>query len=514
MKELILFCFSVSLYLISFCFQVLAVPPNIDNHIKVDQFGYRTTDTKVAVISSPVIGYNSSSTFIPGGQYEIRRWSDDAFIFNGLVSQWNAGATHSQSGDKIWWFDFTPVITPGSYYVFDVINNVGSYRFEISDCVYHEVMKQALRVFYYQRCGMAKQNPFAQTGWTDTPCHTGIYQDTDCRLYNNTSASTSKNLSGGWHDAGDYNKYVNFTFEAVMDMLLAYEQNPAVWSDDYNIPESGNGIPDILDEIKYELDWLLRMKQTDGSVLSVVGVQNFASASPPSADAAQRLYGPATTSASFTAAALFALGAIQFNASGQPGYAATLQAAAISSYNWAIANPNVTFYNSGIIAAGEQEIDAYNTFVRKIAASVFLFTLTGLPIYQTAVNSNYSQTHLIQWGFAYPFETGQQDMLLYYASLSNATVSVANDIKNNYRTSMQSSNADNLPAYLNQSDAYRAYLSDNNYTWGSNTTKGRQGNMFMDMIYYNLEVMKKIIKEPLINYSVASSPRWSINNGD
>jgi endoglucanase len=463
-----------------------AAPATVDFHIKVDQFGYRTTDRKVAIISNPQTGYNSGNPFNPGSTYEVRRWSDDAMIYNGILQQWNVGATHSQSGDKVWWFDFSVVTTPGFYYVFDVGNNVGSCMFEIGDCVYKDVMKQAVRMFYYQRCGVAKATPHAQTGWTDIACHTGALQDTDCRLYSNTSVSTSKNLSGGWHDAGDYNKYVNFTFDAMMDLMQGYLQNPTVWEDNYSIPESGNVIPDILDEVKYELDWLLRMKQTDGSVLCVVGVQNFASASPPSADNSQRLYGPATTSASFTASALFALGAIVFNSINQTSYATTLQAAAISSYNWAVANPNVTFYNSGIIAAGEQEVGNYDVLVRKMAASVFLFALTGTASYKTFVDNNYSQMHLIQWGYAYPFETGQQDMLLYYASLSNATTSVANDIKNNFRNSMQTNNGDNLPAYLNQTDAYRAYMSDNNYTWGSNTTKGRQGNMFTDMIYYNL----------------------------
>ena len=52
---------------------------------------------------------------------------------------------------------------------------------------------------------------------------------------------------------------------------------------------------------------------------------------------------------------------------------------------------------------------------------------------------------------------------------------------------MQTNNADNLPSFLNATDAYRAYLADNNYTWGSNTTKGRQGHMFTNMIHYNLD---------------------------
>ncbi|MEO6695037.1 MAG: glycoside hydrolase family 9 protein, partial [Ignavibacteria bacterium] len=387
------------------------------------------------------------------------------------------------------------------YYVFDVTRNVGSYQFEINDGVYVNTLKQAFRSFYYQRCGTPKASPFAKMGWTDAACHIAGMQDLDCRLYNNTILSTSKNLSGGWHDAGDYNKYVNFTFEPMIDLLLAYKENTAMWGDNYNIPESGNGIPDILDEAKYELDWLLKMQNANGSLLSIVGVANFGSASPPSADLNPRRYGPATTSATFTASAIFALGAIQFNSIGQTTYAGILQTASANAWNWAVANPGVTFYNTGVIGAGEQETDSYQRLVRQMAAAAFLYSLTGNASYKTFFENNYTQMHLIQWGFAYPFENGAQDMMLYYASLPGAGSSVANAIKNAYRNSMKTNNADNLPAYLNKTDAYRAHLSNNNYTWGSNTTKGRQGIMFVNMIIYKLDTLNNInYREAALGY--------------
>lgn len=467
---------------------LFAVPP-FDEHIKADQFGYRPNDRKVAVISSPVTGYNSSSPFTPGSVYEVRRYVDDVAVYSSGITAWNGGATHGQSGDKVWWFDFSSVTLPGEYYVTDVSNNVRSHVFRISNAVYLDLLRQAMRVFYYQRCGISKAAPYAHAGWTDSACHLHSLQDNDCRLYNNSNPSTSKNLSGGWHDAGDYNKYVNFTFSATLDLLLAYKENPAIWGDDHGIPESGNNIPDILDEVKYELDWLLKMQNSNGSVNCIVGVQNFASSSPPSADLSQRFYGPATTSASFTASALFALGAIQFSGIGQPSYAATLQSAAVSAWNWGVANPSVTFYNSGIIGAGEQEVDSYERLVRKMSAACFLYALTGSSSYKTFFENNYTQMHLIQWTYAYPFETPQQDMLLYYASLPGISSSVATAIRNAYRNSLKTNNADNLPAYLNNTDAYRAYLSNQNYTWGSNTTKAHQGNMFMSMITYSLDTM-------------------------
>jgi endoglucanase len=463
---------------------VFAAPQAITEFIKTDQFGYRPQDQKIAVISDPVNGFNSALQFMPGTTYEVRNWNTDAVVYSGNLSVWNAGQTHAQSGDRAWWFDFSSVSDEGSYYIFDPANNVGSYRFEIAPCVYNDALKTAMRMYYYQRCGFAKELPYADPGFTDAASHLGPQQDTDCRLFSNVSAATSRDLRGGWYDAGDYNKYVNFTWTALTDLLLAYAENPSAWTDDFNIPESGNGIPDILDEIRYELDWLLRMQNADGSMLSVVG---GGSASPPSADTEPRRYGPATTSATLTGAGIFALAAIQFEDQGQTAFAAELQQASENAWQWADQHPDVQFYNAGQLAAGEQEVDEYATFARKMAAAVYLYARTGNNAYRSFVDANYNSVHLMEWGYAYPFETSEQDMLLYYASLTNATPSVSASVLNTYAASMSSGNDDNLPSFLNSVDAYRAYVRDDNYTWNSNQTKAKQANMFLAMNSYGLD---------------------------
>jgi len=493
-KSFKIICISICLFAMSVVAH--AIPGSITQFIKIDQFGYKTTDQKIAVISDPQIGYNSALSFSPGTSYQIRNWITDAVVFSGAITSWNGGATHTQSGDIVYWFDFSTVVTPGSYYVFDPTNNVGSYRFEIDDCVYNDVLKVAMRMFYYQRCGFAKSYPFVDTGYVDGPSHLGTQQDLDCRLFSSPTIGTSKNLSGGWYDAGDYNKYVNFTWGTMCDMLLAYEEKPNVWADNYNIPESGNGIPDILDETKYELDWLLKMQNLDGSVLSVVGGGD---ASPPSADGTFRRYGPANTSATLSAAGIFALAAKQYNSIGMTAYGTILQTAAINAWNWADANPSVLFYNAGVLAAGEQEIDNYGRLCRKFAAATYLYALTGNTLYRTYVDANYNNIHLLMWTFAYPFEGPEQDMCLYYAALPGATVSVRNAINSAFSNSLSTWNADNLPAYTNSTDAYRAFLNNGNYTWNSNQTKSRQGNMFLAMNRYNFDAGNAI------NYANAAS---------
>ncbi len=93
----------------------------------------------------------------------------------------------------------------------------------------------------------------------------------------------------------------------LFDLLWAYELNPRVFGDDTNIPESGNGVPDLLDEVKWELDWLLKMQDSDGGVFNRVAGRSFDNGpDPPSSDTQPRFYTAKTTWATATAAASFA----------------------------------------------------------------------------------------------------------------------------------------------------------------------------------------------------------------
>lgn len=454
-------------------------------HIKVDQFGYLPNAQKMAVVSQPQNGYNAPDSFTPGATLEVKKWDDNVTVVSGSAIAWNGGATHGQSGDKVWWFDFSSLVNEGDYYIYDAANSARSVRFTVGDAAYADALKQTVRALFYQRCGIHKAEPFAEPKWADGTCHQGLEQDAFCQLVGSSSSSVFKNLSGGWHDAGDYNKYVPFVYSTVVNMLLAYEHNPSAFSDDYGIPESGNGIPDVLDEVKYELEWLRRMQQSNGSFLHKVSVTDFSAASPPSADTGPRRYGAASTLATASGAAVFALAAIQFNAAGQSAYADTLTSAASNGWTWLNSNPNVVFSNTGFSSVSA-EADDYERLARRVGVAAFMYRRTGLTSYRTFVDNNYQQLHMMQWEYAYPFEQTHQDVLLYYASTAGATIAVKNSINSVFTHSMQTNNADNLPNFLNGSDAYRAYMADNNYTWGNNQYKAAQGSMFFSVEQLNL----------------------------
>ncbi|MBT1705052.1 glycoside hydrolase family 9 protein [Chryseosolibacter indicus] len=470
------------------CISVIVVAQN--KYIVIDQFGYLTNARKIAVIRDPQTGFDAADSFTPGTTYSVVSVSSGNSVFTGSPTAWNNGTTDVSSGDKAWWFDFSSVNAPGKYYILDVNKDVRSYEFNIGDDVYKNILKHAVRSFFYQRVGFEKATKYAGAEWADAASHIKNLQDKNARQYNRQNdASTERDVSGGWYDAGDYNKYTNWTANYVVDFMRAYLEAPGVWGDDYNIPESGNHVPDILDEARWGIDHLLRMQNENGSVLSIVGLSH---ASPPSSAAGPTLYGTPSTSATLNTAAAFAIASKVYGGRGMISYSNKLKDSAIKAWNWANANPNVIFKNndnaSGTagLGAGQQETDDYGRLVAKLEAAVFLFEITNETKYRDFFDSNYSKVHLIEWNFAYPFETANQEILLYYTKLPKATPSVVNPIKAVYKDAMNGE--ENLAAYYNAKDPYRAHIKD--YTWGSNSTKGSQGLMFMDLITYGIDDTK------------------------
>lgn len=459
--------------------------------IVVDQFGYLPDVPKIAVIRDPQTGFDAGESFSPGGEYALVNAETNEHVYTSGPEIWNSGQTNASSGDKTWWFDFSSFTTSGKYYVLDVEKNVRSFEFEISPAVYNEVLRQAVRTFFYQRVGYKKEAQFAGQEWADGASHIGPGQDKEARLFSSpNNAATEKDLSGGWYDAGDYNKYTNWTANYVVEMMKAYLEAPQAWGDDYHIPESGNGVPDLLDEAKWGIDHLLRMQNEDGSVLSIVDEDH---ASPPSSATGPSLYGPATTSATLNTASALAISSKVFSSISMTEYADRLKQHAIKAWEWADANPDVLFknndsgYNSVGIGAGQQEESDYQREMTKLEAASFLFDITKDEVYKNYFDANYTTAHLLEWGHAYPFEVANQEALLYYALIPEATAGVADDIKSIYENSMKNG-SENFPAWSSAKDPYRAHLQD--YTWGSNSIKAAQGNMFYDFILFELDQSK------------------------
>ncbi|MEO6597465.1 MAG: glycoside hydrolase family 9 protein [Planctomycetota bacterium] len=469
-------------FLVGVMFAAAIGAQSLDPHLRVDQFGYRPNARKVAVLRSAVQGFDAPQPFAPGPVIEVRRATDQVVVWSGAPVAWRSGALHADSGDRVWWADFTTLRTPGDYYVHDPASGRSSATFSIARDVYREPLRASLRTFFYQRCGVSKAVPHAHSNWADGPCHVGSQQDTDCRSVLNPTPATSRNLSGGWHDAGDYNKYVNFADEPLHALLDAFLDAPAYWPDDYGIPESGNGIPDLLDEIKIELDWLLRMQNPDGSLLHKVSVTNFAASSPPSADSAPRRYAPATASATATGCSVFAHAAIAYGTRPEPAmqaYAQQLDQAAASAWNWLAVNPGAipSNYNNAGFQNVAAEDSAYTQQMHRIAAAAWRFVRSGDAPMRAYFDANYASAHLFQWTWASPWEDQFHSAWLAYSEAAQSTVATAAAIRQVFGSSVVS--GAHLGHYQNGDDPYLAYLATQDYTWGSNATKCLHGIQFL-----------------------------------
>lgn len=490
-----------------------ALPPGaVSKHIKIDQFGYLPNSKKFAVIVDPQTGYNAAESFSPGtgvNQYQVRRWSDDVVVYSGTLTQWKAGATHTQSGDRGWWFDFSSVTTFGSYYIFDVANNAGSNRFEINNNVYNEVLRQASRMYFYQRVNFPKQVPYTDAKWADGAAFERSNQDKFARSrYDKGNAATARDVSGGWFDAGDYNKYVTFAMGPLCNLLETYRMHPLYFPDNNNIPESGNGIPDILDEMKWEIDWLTRMQDATGTngLLLKVGVDNYNGSSPPSTDANPRYYVPECTSSTLTGAAVFALAGNIYKSLGIPTmttYGNNLLTRAANAWNRAkVTTSNFNVFQTSCddqdIKAGDADQGADDQKEMVVTAAAYLFEATNSNEYKNCFDTMYAKARPYAswwWGPYYP---SVQRALLRYTVLPGATTAVVNNIRNvksgqNYIASIDD--------YNNQTDLYRSSMPNDQYHWNSHEVKANCGLDNLDFATFNINTgQRQLYKDLGENY--------------
>lgn len=223
--------------------------------IKVNQVGYTTAAEKYTTVTG---WYEDMTAIGAGTAFQVRRATDNAVVFAGtlaLVTNFDQFV----SGEKVLTGDFTSLAAPGTYYV-TVAGLANSYPFRIGSDAYDALLRDAQRYYYLQRANVALTEPFAE-GWAHPAWHA---DDANAPL--ESTRRIKDNVSKGWYDAGDFGKYVSPGATAVSDLLWTYELFPSLFADgQLAIPESGNGVPDILDEIRYEVDFLLNMQDAASS---------------------------------------------------------------------------------------------------------------------------------------------------------------------------------------------------------------------------------------------------------
>ena len=339
--------------------------------IKVDQAGYLSSSPKVALVSAP------------GSSFVVKRASDGKTVLQGKLS---APATDQDTGDTVQAADFTSLKTAGNYYL--EIAGVGrSWPFAIGPDVYSRAFYLAMRGFYGQRCGTA----------VDMGPEFADYKHPACHLNGEFHESSGKqgpraNI-GGWHDAGDYGRYVVNSGISTGSVLWAYELFPAkVGKVKLNIPESGNGTPDILNEARFNLEWMLKMQDDDGGAWHKQTSTHFSGFVMPQDDTLPSEVigtGSAPFKSTCATADLAAVAAIaaRVYAPFDKKFAAQNLAAAKKAWQWAEQNPNVTFKNPPGVSTGEYGDN--NCSDERLWAAAELWRTTGDASYNQYFLSNY-----------------------------------------------------------------------------------------------------------------------------
>lgn len=220
------------------------------NSLRVNQHGYLPAQPKHAVY-----------TGVAGSSWQLKN-DAGTVVASGKTTNYVADTA---SGDTVSHIDFSSVTTEGEDYVLS-IGSQESYPFKISDYVYTYMKEDALMYFYHQRFGMPVLAEFVGEEFAREAGHAfdnnlACDDDLPSDWPSDVSCTYSLNVEGGHADAGDYGGYVVNGGYYTWLLQHVYEANPTAYPDgSLLIPESSNGIPDILDEARIELDFIARMQ--------------------------------------------------------------------------------------------------------------------------------------------------------------------------------------------------------------------------------------------------------------
>ena len=218
-------------------------------------------------------------------------------------------------------------------------------RITVSQEPWKKVTNALIKGLYYQRCGCELNEKYAGK-YAHPACHVNAAEDWEDR-------SVRRRITGGWHDAGDYGKYVGPGAVAAAHLLYAWKLFPQGCSDPLDIPDTGNGIPDILNEARYELEWLLQMQRSDGAFHHKLAKVRFAPFIMPQEDLEREYLMPVSHCATAAACACLALAARVFRESG-PAFANRMLASSLHAWRWLERNPEfVPFRNPEGVRTGQ-----------------------------------------------------------------------------------------------------------------------------------------------------------------
>ncbi|TWT19843.1 glycoside hydrolase family 9 protein [Luteimonas wenzhouensis] len=352
--------------------------------IFVNQLGFLPEATKAAVVEGAAAGT----------RFEVVRETDGSVVLEGELP---APATWPASGRPAAAVDLGALRAPGRYRL--RVQGRESDPFPVAAGVYDALADAALKGYYFSRSGTAL-----------APAHAGRHAraaghpDTEVEVHPSAASATRPagsviSAPGGWYDAGDYNKYVVNSGITTHTLLAAWEDFPEWFRDrELGIPESGNGVPDLLDEAWWNLRWMLAMQDPhDGGVYHKLTNLRFDPIVMPDQAHERRYVVQKSTAAALDLAAVMAQAARVYGPFDAqfPGLAARMRAAAERAWEWAQAHPDVLYRQPADVftgAYGDAKLDDEFAW-----AAAELFVLTGEARYLQAFERHAAPPGVPSW---------------------------------------------------------------------------------------------------------------------
>lgn len=422
--------------------------------IKVNQAGYPSRAPKLALVVSAQAE----------GSFTLRRADGDAAIFQGRLAP---PVEDADSGDAVRAADFSSFTREGEYYL-DVDGVGRSWPFVISRSPYRRAYYLALRSFYGQRCGTAVDLGPEFPGYKYEACHKE-------GAYHASSGKSGPHVSrAGWHDAGDYGRYIVNSGIATGTLLWTWDLfGDSIRDIRLNIPESNNRVPDILDEIRWNLEWMLTMQDEDGGVWHKQTSEQFCGFVMPDQDHSVSVVigtGRAPFKSSCATADFAAVTALaaRLYAPYDRAFSESCLRAAEKAWGFLELNPAVLFNNPqgvGTGAYGDRDCSD-----ERLWAAAELFRATGGRPYDEYFRANY-EAQMKRVGPAAPPNWGNVAALGLWAYALDKRAETAT---RSAITAASLSWADEI-VRRTAANGYRVSLTTRDYVWGSNGVVSNYG---------------------------------------
>jgi endoglucanase len=424
------------------------------NAIKVDQVGYPDDAVKIAVVSAP------------GTNFSVKSDADNKVVYVGLLGQ---AVRDADTGDTVSPADFTSLRQAGTYYL-DVPGVGRSWAFKVGPDVFSRTYYLAMRAFYGQRCGVAVDLAPDFRGYSHPACHLE-------EAFHASSGKAGKRTAHfGWHDAGDYGRYIPSSAIATGTLLWTWEMfGPRLRDVRLNIPESGNGTPDLLNEARWNLEWMLSMQDDDGGVWQKETSEQFAGFVMPQDDRLPSVVigtGKApfkSTCATADLAAVAAVAARVYTPFDQE-FARRNLTAARQAWRWAEQYPAVTFKNPVGVMTGEYG-DA-KCGDERLWAAAELWRTTGEAAYQRYFVDNSAQ-------FMTALESPSGENWADVANMALWTYALAGRSEGDATTlapiKAKAIEAAHTIAARTRASGYHVSMTAKDYVWGSNGVAANYG---------------------------------------